>query len=175
MATANGADFSTQSYRHGVLIGNYNEDQFGCDLMSKSAASAAAFPATLAATENGGRLFSVPLSTTHTSYTDAGHDVVRDAVHADKVKARMAPDVSAGLLFAHRGSAPIDVRYQSSYAASFTHGGVHASPPPVDRTVAKLREQDRGVEASVGARENQSRQRSYRTAASGAFNPSSSV
>jgi hypothetical protein len=150
--------------------------------MAHAERTAAAFPSTLASTvANGGgtRLFSTPLTTTHTSYTDsAGHALLRNAVHDDKANARMAPDVAAGLLFAHRGAAPIDQRYQSSYRAAFTAGTGHALPPPVDRTVAKLRDSDpvnAALAASSAERENQSRQRSYRTATSDAFSPASSV
>jgi len=178
MDTANGANFNTQSYRHGVRVGNWNEDQYGCDLLAASQASAAAFPATLAATPNGARLFATPLTTTHTSYTDhAAHALVRDAAHADKAQARMAPDVAAPLLFAHRGADPMDKRYQSSYRAAFTAGTGYSQPPPVDRTIQKLRESNPANldHLAATAHENESRSRSYRTAASDAFSPASSV
>lgn len=121
----------------------------------------------------GGRLFGQPLSTTHTSYTTAGHDVVHASVHDSKVAPRMSPEVRADLLFAHRGAGPMDERYQSVYQSHFNAGTGRAVQPRVDLTVQKLREQEFGLEAE-DVRET-SRYRSYRTAASDAFNPQNSV
>ena len=155
--------------------GNWNEDQHGCDLMSASTQVSNAAYASFAATGGGTLLSSQPLSTAHTSFTTAGHDVIRRSVHEEKVQARMSPEVARGLLFAHKGADPIDTRYTTSYASSFNAGTGRTLENPLQRTVQKMREArgDQGQE-SEGARE-QSRARTYRTSSSDAFNAANTV
>jgi hypothetical protein len=142
--------------------GNWHEDQSGCDLMSRTAALAASqapYPPRL----------HYPETTTHSTHTAAGHDIVRASVYEEKCQPRMSPEVSRELLFPHKGADPLDRRYQTSYQTSYARGHAHA---PVDRTIKKTTAQEDGSEE--GMRE-QSRFRTYRTASSDAYTAQNSV
>lgn len=147
--------------------GNWNEDQYGCDVLLSplNSSSAAA-----AASSTPSRLYN-PESTTHISYGTGGHDLIHRGVYDEKMKPRLSPEVDKHLLFAHKGSSPIDRRYQTSYLASYSCGNT-STQPSVDHTVKKIAAQENGSEE--GLRE-QSRFRTYRTASSDAFNAKNSV
>lgn len=189
MATANGADFSTQCYRHGVLIGNWNEDQYGCDLMTFNSSSAALPPSS----SPPARLY-YPETTTHATFSSAGHDIIRRSVFESKTQARMSAEVDKSLLFAHKGAEPLDRRYQTSYLQSYgsnipssnsnatsTSGNPVPAQPSVSQTIAKSMKQYLAQSQQFGGEmlgedENQqSRFRSYRTAHADAFHAKNSI
>lgn len=143
-----------------LCSGNWNEDQYGCDLMSATASASPSF-------FSSGRLFS-PLTTSHATFTTAGHDIIRDATYEEKTQPRMSPEVDKQLLFPHRGADPIDRRYQTSYLSSYCP----TAAPAVDRTIRSVTNQEHGL--NEGQRDT-SRTRTYRTASSDAFNAQNSV
>lgn len=112
-----------------------------------------------------------PQTTSHSTFTAAGHDIVRAHVYEEKTQPRMSPEVARDLLFPHKGADHLDRRYQTSYLTSYSRGTAHCQPP-VDRTIQKMTAQENGSEE--GMRE-QSRFRTYRTASSDSFNAKSSI
>jgi len=165
--SVHGADFSTQQYRHGVLVGNWHEDQGGCDLLATAAARSAATAAAATRPLPYPVLLSVPQSVTHTSYTQAGHETVRRAVWEEQAQARHSSEVPHHILFGHKGASSADKNI-STYAETYT-AGQGAQPASVERTVENM------LAPTGGGMEEDGRLRSYRTAHSDAFNASTSV
>jgi hypothetical protein len=153
--------------------GNWNEDQYGCDILSSPPAASVPPPSF----SSGPRLF-YPASTSASTFTTAGHDIVRTEVFAEKTRARMSGAVPANLLFPHRGAAPSDKRYQTSYLAQYGGAGrisgeAAQAQPSIEHSIRKM-----GERTSTSEEEDKAgvmRSRSYRTASSDAYATAHSI
>ena len=151
--------------------GNWHEDQYGCDLLANSAAASYTSASPLSHSHSHSRTASrlwYPQTTTSSTFTTAGHDIIHASVYEEKTQPRMSPEVDKSLLFPHKGSDPIDRRYQTSYLTSYCAG----TPAPVDKTIKSLAPHE--PNSNEETRE-ESRFRTYRTTSSDAFNVKNSI
>ncbi len=120
-STVNGADFSTQNYRHGVLVGNWNEDEFGVSLIRSDPIKQAKYEDTFRTTQ---RL----------NYNNDGLIAARQEMFENRFRIQKgAEETSKDLIFSHgteeeKSAESPEARFQTTYNSLHNAGGFKILP-----------------------------------------------
>jgi hypothetical protein len=118
------SDFSTQSYRHGVLVGNWHEDEFGLQLIRSDPVQQAKYESTFH-------------SIHQLSYTVSGLSEARQDLFQQKFRPQAGSVETGQMIFAHgteqEKKKQGDERWQTTYKQLFT-----CNYSPINLTSSKV-------------------------------------